>query len=88
VERYVLPSRRLMSVLQLFRVAQEVLFRFEVSEGRKIGESEVTMPDGSSRTLEVFDDTVVGFGPSGNEVARVSVQEQFFERSDEHVNSL
>jgi nitrate reductase beta subunit len=89
LEQYSCPDRELLAVLQLFRVQQQVVFRFEIQRGPKIGESQVTMPDGSTRVQELYNDTVIGFNKSGREVARVTIEEPRFARPAEaHVNSL
>jgi nitrate reductase beta subunit len=82
IERYERPSRELLAVLQLFRVTQDMIFRFDIEEGPKV--SEITV---GGRSLEVFNDTVVGFDESGREVARVQVEEPTFERPDK-LNSI
>ena len=89
IEQYSCPDRELLAVLQLFRANQQILFRFQIDKGKKIGEIEVTMPDGTSRTQELFNDTVVGFNKFDEEVVRVTVEEPTFERSSfAHVNSI
>ncbi len=89
IEQYSCPDRELLAVLQLFRANQQIVFRFEIEEGPKVGEIEVTMPDGSSKTQELFNDTVLGFNKLGEEVVRVTVEEPTFERpADMHVNSI
>jgi nitrate reductase beta subunit len=88
VAAYVYPSRRLLALLQLFRVSQKIIFRFGVEEGKKIGESEVTMPDGTSKTLELFNDTAIGYDGRGREIIRVTVEEPVYERSKEYSNSI
>lgn len=88
VEAYVCPSRRMLGLLQLFRVAQKVIFRFALEEGDKVGESEVTLPNGTRRMLEIFNDTAIGYDAEDREIARVTVEEPSFERSAEHYNSI
>jgi nitrate reductase beta subunit len=88
VEAYVCPSRRLLALLQLFRATREIIFRFEVIEGKKVGESEVTLPTGNKKTLEVFNDTVVGYDAKDRPVVRLTVEEPIYERSNEHYNSI
>ncbi len=89
IEQYSCPDRELLAVLQLFRANQQIVFRFEIEQGPKIGEIEVTMPDGSSKTQELFNDTIIGFNRLNEEVARVTVEEPTFERpADSHVNSI
>ncbi len=88
IERYVCPSRELMAVLQLFRAARPILFRYEIIKGPKIHEREVTLPSGKKKTQEIYNDTVIGYGRSGREVVRVTVEEQTFERAKQHLNSI
>jgi nitrate reductase beta subunit len=75
IERYTRPSRRLLAVLQLFRVSQQMLFSFDVEEGEKVGEIAV-----GGQAYEVYDDTAIGYGADGHEVVRVSVEEPISER--------
>lgn len=88
IERYVAPSRRLLAVLQLFRAARPIIYRFEIIEGAKVHEREVILPSGASKTLEIFNDTVIGYGRSGKEVVRTTVEEPTFERPTQHPNSI
>ena len=89
IEQYSCPDRELLAVLQLFRANQQIVFRFEIEPGPKIGEVEVTMPDGASKTQELFNDTIIGFNKLNEEVARVTVEEPTFERpAENHVNSI
>lgn len=89
LEQYSCPDRDLLAVLQLFRATQQILFRYEVEKGKKVAEVEVTMPDGSRRTQEIFDDTVIGYNGHDKEVVRITVEEPTFERpGDHHVNSI
>lgn len=89
IEQYSCPDRELLAVLQLFRANQQILFRFQIEKGVKVGEIEVTMPDGGSKTQELFNDTVIGFNKFDEEVVRVTVEEPTYERSAAaHVNSI
>ena len=89
IEQYSCPDRELLAVLQLFRAQQQILFRFAIEPGEKVGEIQVTMPDGSSKTQELFNDTVMGYNKFDEEVVRITVQEPTFERpADIHVNSI
>ncbi len=88
IERYVCPSRELLAVLQLFRAARTIIHRFEIVEGPKVHEREVKLPSGERRTLEVFNDTVIGYARSGREVVRTTVEEPTFERPAMHLNSI
>ncbi len=88
IERYVCPSRKLLAVLQLFRAARPIIYRFEIIEGDKVHERQVTLPSGQQKTLEIFNDTVIGYGRSGREVVRTTVEEPTFERPAQHPNSI
>jgi nitrate reductase beta subunit len=89
IEQYTCPDRELLAVLQLFRANQQIVFRFEIIKGPKVAEVEVTMPDGTTKIQEIFNDTVLGFNKLGEEVVRVTVEEPTFERpAAEHVNSI
>ena len=88
VEAYVNPSRRMLGLLQLFRVSQRIVFRFKLVEGPKVGESEVTLPNGTKKTLEIFNDTVIGYDANGRETVQLTIEEPTFERSKEHYNSI
>ena len=82
IARYAKPSRKLLAVLQLFRVTQRMIFSFEVLQGPKVSEVNV----GGERR-EIFNDTAIGFDSQGHEVARVSVEEPTFTRSGK-LNSI
>ncbi|MFQ5381668.1 MAG: 4Fe-4S dicluster domain-containing protein [Dehalococcoidia bacterium] len=82
LEAYANPSRELLAVLQLFRAAQTIVFRYEIEEGPLVKELNI-----NGRTRQIFDDTVVGFDSEGNEVVRVSVEQPLYERS-QTINSI
>lgn len=83
IEAYSFPSRELMAVLQLFRASQTIVFRYEIKEGEKVFERTI---DG--KPWEIFNDTVIGYGQDGREVARVTVEEPRYERPAKHYNSI
>jgi len=89
IEQYSCPDRELLAILQLFRANRQIIFRYEIEQGKKFGEIEVTMPDGKSKTQELFNDTVIGFNKLDEEVVRLTVEEPTFERpAEHHVNSI
>jgi nitrate reductase beta subunit len=83
IATYVAPPRRLLAVLQLFRVTQKILFKFAVREGPKVFETEI---DG--RPWAMYDDTVIGYGADGKEIARATVEEPFHVRPERHTNAI
>ena len=83
IDRYVMPSRELLAVLQLFRTTQRIIYRYEIEEGKKVYERTV---DG--KTWAMYDDTITGFDQAGNEVTRVSVEEPIHIRPERYVNSI
>jgi nitrate reductase beta subunit len=89
IEQYTCPDRELLAVLQLFRASQQIIFRFEIEPGPKVAEVEVTMPDGTTKVQEIFNDTIRGFNKREEEVVRITVEEPTFERAaEQHVNSI
>jgi nitrate reductase beta subunit len=89
IDQYTCPDRELLAVLQLFRASQQIIFRFEIQQGPKVAEIEVTMPNGTTKVQEIFNDTIRGFNKLNEEVVRVTVEEPTFERpAQQHVNSI
>ena len=89
IEQYSCPDRELLAVLQLFRTTQQIIFRFEIEPGPKVAEIEVTMPNGSTKTQEIYNDTVIGYNKFDREVVRITIEEPTFERpAAVHVNSI
>ncbi|MEO8423939.1 MAG: 4Fe-4S dicluster domain-containing protein [Actinomycetota bacterium] len=82
IERYTHPTRELLAVLQLFRVARRIVFSYEIDKGKRVGEITV---GGKRQTL--YDDTVIGYDSKGDEIVRVSVAEPLFERAGK-LNSI
>ncbi len=78
-----MPSRRLQAVLQLFRTTQRIIFSFNVINGDKIGEMNV-----GGKTLELFNDTVIGYDRNGIEVVRQSVMEPIHDRGQGYWNTI
>ncbi len=83
IEKYTAPSRELLAVLQLFRAAQKIIFKYEIVEGEKVFEKEI-----NGKKWEMYNDTVIGFGRDGKEVCRVSVEEPLYVRPAQHANSI
>ena len=83
IETYLAPPRELLAVLQLFRASQAILFHFEVVKGPKVRDAVI-----GGRKWEMFDDTVIGYDRSGEEIVRLSVLEPFVERPRKYLNSI
>jgi nitrate reductase beta subunit len=81
--RYRAPSRELLAVMQLFRVSQTIIFRYEIEEGPKVFETEI---DGLPWAM--YDDTVIGFDKKGREVVRLNVEEPIHTRPAPRPNSI
>ena len=88
IEAYVCPSRRMLGLLQLFRVTRTIISRFKLIEGQKLGETEVTLPGGKKKPLEIFNDTVIAYDAKDREIVQLTVEEPVYERSKEHYNSI
>ena len=83
IEKYRVPDRELLAVLQLFRRSNQIIFRYEIEEGPKVYEAEV---DG--RPFTMYNDTVIAFGKEGKEIFRTQVEEPMFLRPKKHLNSI
>ncbi|MFQ5933119.1 MAG: 4Fe-4S dicluster domain-containing protein [Dehalococcoidia bacterium] len=83
IEKYTAPDRELLAVMQLFRATQKIIFRYEIIEGPKVFEATI-----GGRQWEMYDDTVIGYGKNGQEVARVNVEEVQHLRPEKHPNSI
>jgi nitrate reductase beta subunit len=83
IERYAMPSRRLQAVLQLFRTTQKIIYKFSVINGDKVGEVNV-----AGKTLELFNDTAVGYDRNGVEIVRQSVMEPLHDRGIGYLNTI
>jgi nitrate reductase beta subunit len=83
IRTYTAPPRRLMAALQLFRVTQKIIYKFDVKEGPLLFEKEI---DG--KPWQLFDDTVIAYGKDGRELARLPVEEPLYVRSAERTNAV
>jgi nitrate reductase beta subunit len=81
IERYAVPDRELLCVLQLFRRSNKMIYRYEIEEGKKVFETEVR-----GQPFTLHDDTVIAFGAKGEELFRTQVEEPFFRRPNKHLN--
>ena len=88
IDRYTAPSRELMAILQLFRAQREVIYKYSIKKGPKIYEKIVTLADGSQTSLNIFNDTVIGYNEKGSECVRTTVEEPMYERPNNHFNSI
>ena len=83
IERYMVPDRELLAVLQLFRRDNRIIFRYAIEEGPKVFETEI-----HGKPFTLFDDTVIAFGHDGRELFRTKVEEPVFVRPEERLNSI
>ena len=83
IEKYMVPDRELLAVLQLFRRSNRIIFRYEIQEGPKVFETEV-----HGKPFTMYNDTVIAFNRDGQEIFRTQVEEPFHVRPDKHQNSI
>jgi nitrate reductase beta subunit len=83
IESYMTPDRELLAVLQLFRKTNQIIFRYEIEEGPKIFENEIR-----GKKFTMYNDTVIGYNKSGDEIIRTKVEEPFHVRPNIHQNSI
>lgn len=83
IERYMVPDRELLAVLQLFRRDNRIIYRYAVEPGPKVFETEI-----HGKPFTLYDDTVIAFGRHGQELFRTKVEEPLFVRPAQHINWL
>lgn len=83
VERYSVPDRELLAVLQLFRRTNRIIYRYEIREGPKVYETERF-----GKKFELYNDTVIAYGKDGRELFRTTVEEPIHVRPDRHTNGI
>ncbi|MBI5396298.1 MAG: nitrate oxidoreductase subunit beta [Verrucomicrobia bacterium] len=83
IERYSVPDRELLAVLQLFGKDRRICFRYEIKQGPKVFETNIR-----GKKFEMFNDTVIGYGRDGKEIARIAVEEPVHVRPAQHANSI
>ncbi|MDP6357587.1 MAG: nitrate oxidoreductase subunit beta, partial [Planctomycetota bacterium] len=70
IERYMVPDRELLAVLQLFRRTNRIIFRYQIEKGPKIHETEI-----HGKTFTMYNDTVIAYGKDDKEIFRTQVEE-------------
>lgn len=83
IERYALPDRELLAVLQLFGKDPRICFRYEIKEGPKVFETEIR-----GKKFTLYDDTIIGYSKDGTKILETRVEEPFHVRPDQHANSI
>jgi nitrate reductase beta subunit len=83
IDRYTVPDRELLAVMQLFRRDQRIIASYAIEDGKKVFETTIR-----GRKFEMFDDTVIAFNAEGKELFRTKVEEPFHVRPAKHANSI
>jgi nitrate reductase beta subunit len=83
IERYSFPDRELLAVLQLFRRSNKIIYRYEIEEGPLVYEGSYR-----GRDVRLYNDTVIAFGRSGQELFRTQIEEPLYVRPAIHANSI
>ncbi|MBI4027902.1 MAG: nitrate oxidoreductase subunit beta [Verrucomicrobia bacterium] len=83
IERYTVPDRELLAVLQLFGKDERICARYEIQKGPKVFETTVR-----GKPFELYNDTIIGYSRKGQEIVRVTVEEPVHIRPDQHANSI
>lgn len=65
IDRYIYSTREFHVLLQLSRAQREIIFKFDSKQGPKMYERDVTMPDGTPKTIDVYNDTVIRYSNRG-----------------------
>ncbi len=83
IERYAMPDRELLAVLQLYRRSSRIIYRYEIEEGPLVYEGSLR-----GKSVTIYNDTVIAFGEKGEEIFRTQVEEPFHIRPGKHANSI
>jgi nitrate reductase beta subunit len=83
VERYRVPDRELLAVLQLFGKDHRLCHRYEIKEGPQVFTTEVR-----GKPFTLFNDTIIGYAKDGTKIIETTVEEPFHVRPDKHANSI
>ena len=83
IERYTVPDRELLAVLQLFGKDSRICFRYEIKEGPKVFETMVR-----GKKFELYADTVIGYAKDGSKILEIPVEEPLHIRDAKYANSI
>ncbi|MCK6470104.1 MAG: nitrate oxidoreductase subunit beta [Planctomycetes bacterium] len=83
IEKYRNPDRELLSVLQLFRRSNRIIFKYKVEKGPKVYERKI-----NDKVFTMFDDTITAFGKDGKPIFTTKVEEPVVVRPEKHANSI
>ena len=83
IDSYMVPDRELLAVQQLFRRANQIIFKYELKEGPKVFETQI-----HGKPFTMYNDTIIGYNQAGKEVVRTQVEEPFHVRPSIHQNSI
>ena len=83
IERYTVPDRELLAVLQLFGKDSRICFRYEIKEVPKVFETTVR-----GKKFELYNDTVIGYAKDGSKILEIPVEEPFHTRDAKYANSI
>ncbi|MBI4115647.1 MAG: 4Fe-4S dicluster domain-containing protein [Candidatus Omnitrophica bacterium] len=83
LDTYMVPDRELLAVLQLYRRAKEIIYRYEIKEGPKVFETEI-----HGKPFTMYNDTIIAYDKAEREIFRTQVEEPFYVRPNIHQNSI
>ncbi len=83
LERYAQPDRELLAVLNLYRRSNRIIYRYEIEEGPKVYEGMLR-----DRPVTIYNDTVIAYGKSDQEIFRTEIEEPLHIRPAKHANSI
>ena len=83
IERYMVPDRELLAVLQLFRKSNRIIFKYKIEQGPKVFETEI-----HGKPFTQYNDTIIAYDDAGQEMFRTKVDEPIHIRPAQHQNSI
>ena len=83
IDKYMVPDRELLAVMNLFRKHRNIIFKYKIKKGPKVFETNF-----HGKRFELFNDTVIAYGKTGKEIFRTTVEEPIHIRPKKHSNLI
>ena len=83
IDRYAVPDRELLAVLQLFRRSNLIIESYKFEEGPLVFETTI-----NGKPFKQYNDTVIAYGADGNELFRTKIEEPVHVRPPKHINYI
>lgn len=83
IDKYLVPNRELLAVMNLFRKHRNIIFKYKIKKGPKVFENKF-----HGKKFEMFNDTVIAYDKKNKEIFRTTIEEPIHVRPDKHSNLI